>query len=436
MKSTILLLFLIVLLAVVPSNANMQRVSVLYIHYSVGTGFVNGYCWNEQLNRNITETLDTMLIVVDNDTADIAFRSYRLNDDGIGRAMSDSLPGSGSNGCAFDRFSGFSYNLDPSCCNRMRIWNDNLGMGSKGYAGILEHFYNVPGKEDSAFYRFFKTHNIPSSFPDSVLEADGFDLVLIANPYNAWAHMTQPQADSMKILYKVLRDSIAAHPETKVCLVFGTPILLGREGILDSAQARITYDLVSWWDSDSFFVPGQLPTENLWRWNSYHFLCETSPDSANRNCLANRYFDGEAVGSHLNVTGYSKGQDSLVAVLRQIIPQLLGEGPLPDADGDGVMDVDDNCPLIANPDQVDSDSDGIGDLCCCLVRGDANHDGSTPDISDVIFLVTYMFQQGGPPICLEEIDLNADGIKGDIVDLIYLVSFMFGDGPPLAPCPD
>ncbi len=435
MKSTTLLCFLLVLLAVSPASANIQRVSVLYIHYSVGTGFVNGYCWNEQLNRNITESLDTMLIVVDNDTADIAFRSYRLNDDGAGRAMSDSIPGSGSNGCAFDRFSGFSYNLNPNSGERMRIWNDNNGMGSNGYAGILDNFYNVPNKEDSAFYRFFKTHNIPSNFPDSVQETDGFDLVLIENPYYAWAYMSQPQADSMMILFEVLRDSIAAHPETNVCLVFGTPLRLGVDGILDSAQARITYDLVDWWDSEAFFVPGQSPTPNLWRWNSYHFLCETSPDSANRYCLANKFYNGE-VGSHLNVAGYSEGQDSLLVVLRQIIPQIMGGGLLPDADGDGVLDGDDNCPQTANPDQADTDDDGIGDLCCCLLRGDADHSGSSPDISDIIYLVTYMFQLGTRPICTHEVDLNDDGIMGDIADLVHLVDFMFRDGPPPASCPD
>ena len=36
---------------------------------------------------------------------------------------------------------------------------------------------------------------------------------------------------------------------------------------------------------------------------------------------------------------------------------------LPDRDGDGVPDLVDNCPDIPNPDQLDSDSDLIGDVC-------------------------------------------------------------------------
>lgn len=37
--------------------------------------------------------------------------------------------------------------------------------------------------------------------------------------------------------------------------------------------------------------------------------------------------------------------------------------PLLDSDHDGIPDESDNCPLLANPDQKDSDQDKIGDLC-------------------------------------------------------------------------
>jgi hypothetical protein len=41
-----------------------------------------------------------------------------------------------------------------------------------------------------------------------------------------------------------------------------------------------------------------------------------------------------------------------------------------DRDGDGVSDEEDNCPLVANEDQKDADSDGIGDVCedSCVVQ--------------------------------------------------------------------
>ena len=34
-----------------------------------------------------------------------------------------------------------------------------------------------------------------------------------------------------------------------------------------------------------------------------------------------------------------------------------------DDENDGVYDVEDNCPLVANPDQGDDDGDGIGNFC-------------------------------------------------------------------------
>src|SRR5215207_10188864 len=35
----------------------------------------------------------------------------------------------------------------------------------------------------------------------------------------------------------------------------------------------------------------------------------------------------------------------------------------PDTDGDGVLNGVDNCPLVANPEQTDTDGDGLGDAC-------------------------------------------------------------------------
>jgi poly(3-hydroxybutyrate) depolymerase len=46
--------------------------------------------------------------------------------------------------------------------------------------------------------------------------------------------------------------------------------------------------------------------------------------------------------------------------------------PLPDADGDGVDDQDDNCVSVANPDQTDADGDCIGDACKCSTPADCD----------------------------------------------------------------
>ena len=145
-----------------------------------------------------------------------------------------------------------------------------------------------------------------------------------------------------------------------------------------------------------------------------------------------------------------------------------------DADADGIGDACDNCPGVANVDQADADGDGIGNACdnCTDTDGDGygnpgypantcpvdncpnvanplqtdsngngagdacdfcgNADGSDAvDISDVVFLIAYIFSGGAAPNPITIGDANCD-LSVDISDAVYLIQYIFSGG--LAPC--
>jgi hypothetical protein len=76
------------------------------------------------------------------------------------------------------------------------------------------------------------------------------------------------------------------------------------------------------------------------------------------------------------------------------------------------------------------DSEGI------FVRGEVNLDSlGTPDISDAIFILQWLFCGGKEPLCLDAADVNDDG-TADISDGIALLSFLFSGGrQPREPFP-
>ena len=297
-------------------SAEEERVSVIFVHYSVGTQIVSG-SWYPRCH--IRDTLNIPPVVVGTDTARIVFRSYRMNNDLGGNPLSDTVS---NEDCWDERFENYRYEYADPWHNRMRIWNSDNGMQGNAYAGLLNDLFDIPNKEDSAFWRAFETHNVPGSSGDSVSEH--YDLFIVKNPYACWFQMTQAQADSQRILYQIVRDSLANHPEINFVFAFGTPMRIGHDGI-DSAQARITYELATWFASDSFFTHNNSgPYGNIWKYDSYRLMCETSPDSVNRYCLKNAYWQGPPDGgSHLSSYGAAVAQDSLASFIRRATEDIL-----------------------------------------------------------------------------------------------------------------
>jgi hypothetical protein len=64
-------------------------------------------------------------------------------------------------------------------------------------------------------------------------------------------------------------------------------------------------------------------------------------------------------------------------------------------------------------------------------RGDANYDGQRT-VSDIVYLINYLFKGGPPPKFMETGDVNCDG-QVTVSDVIYLINYLFKSGPP-PPC--
>jgi len=92
---------------------------------------------------------------------------------------------------------------------------------------------------------------------------------------------------------------------------------------------------------------------------------------------------------------------------------------------EGQMSITTNDPL--NPAYLLPVTVTIQDFIC----GDADGNGEGPLVTDLVFLVDYIFKGGPPPPVLAAGDAN--GLDGDLInvaDLSYLVDYLFKGGPP------
>lgn len=113
---------------------------------------------------------------------------------------------------------------------------------------------------------------------------------------------------------------------------------------------------------------------------------------------------------------------------------------LNDADQDGICESEDNCPNHYNPDQLDSDEDGIGDVCEAMC-GDANAD-NTCNVSDAVYIINYVFIGGSAPSPMWTGDANCDTTV-NVSDAVFIINFVFiggndpcdANGDKLPDCP-
>jgi hypothetical protein len=132
---------------------------------------------------------------------------------------------------------------------------------------------------------------------------------------------------------------------------------IGATGLLARTGKRVSRAFATVFD-------GGLPTP--------HEAQATAGDSGGAVFAKNGDGEWEVVGIMINASLHQNQPSNLtvygnasyaaeIHAYREQIERTLASSP--DHDGDGILDVGDNCTRVRNPDQADADRDGTGDLC-------------------------------------------------------------------------
>lgn len=121
-----------------------------------------------------------------------------------------------------------------------------------------------------------------------------------------------------------------------------------------------------------------LPKNEIVSLGTFTFTAVGLAESTGMEVTEFRFLDNQGVGilENLVSTSFAAAEEGVVKV-PEVPPEEAGPPPPPsppgvpgaaplalaDADGDGLTDLQDNCPMEANADQADSDHDGLGDPC-------------------------------------------------------------------------
>ncbi len=236
-----------------------------------------------------------------------------------------------------------------------------------------------------------------------------------------------------------------------------TPYEIEINGMFDQENDEVTYDVTVTMDADMSSTNQQVDIfvveDNIWSYWGAVGIYHNARNVA-RNWITTDGLDLtiSSSGESQTFTGTFDVSDAWVSDSVKIIAIVQNYGNPkqiyqvnqinindmnPDVDDDGILNGDDNCVDVYNPDQSDVDGDGVGDACDTCndnvyvlgnVNGDTDMNGNPIiDIFDVLTL-SDILTSGDTNECMDGVmNINGDGYI-NVVDIWYLIQLVMSGG--------